>query len=109
LEGRQDCGDVEVGIDMGSADPTHHCGDIAIKLKETCRNHGFPILANGSSAFPMDLETLEWKEVNVPVPLSELLELWPQGLVRPMLLPRVLYTAVARVEMGVAKKGVAVV
>ena len=33
----------------------------------------------------------------------------PQDLVLPMLLPQVLYTAVARVKVGVAKVGVAVV
>ena len=33
----------------------------------------------------------------------------PQGLVLPMLLPQVLYTAVARAEVGVAKAGVVVV
>ena len=33
----------------------------------------------------------------------------PQGLVLPMLLPQMLYMAVARVEVGVAKVGVVVV
>ena len=59
MEGRQDCGDVEVGIDMGSADPTHHCGEVAIKVKETGRSHGFPIVANGRRAFPIGSESLD--------------------------------------------------
>ncbi len=37
------------------------------------------------------------------------LSIQPHGLVLPMLVPQVLYTAVARVEVGVAKAGVVVV
>ena len=75
LQCRQDLGDIQVRVDVGSTDPSDHGGDIAIKMQETCRGHGFPVVSDSSSVFPVVLETLEGEEINVPMPFPKLLEL----------------------------------
>ena len=75
LQSCRDLSDVQVCNDVGSTNPSDHCGDIAVEIQEARRGHGFPVVSNGCSVFPVVLKPLGWKEVNVLMLFPKLLEL----------------------------------